>query len=159
MGDKDGTIEDLEELIRQRGISLSELQEKSDQEIQSLRKELSAKDDTFNDERKHLEDGLNTLRQKSSKLEQQLNKLKNDSLQVTSLQEKVAELENELDIARVEASVATKSKVQVIQLLAAEMERLKNSAGCFVTIRKNVHSASEPRSKEGAGTAHYTARV
>jgi len=157
--DKDGTIEDLEKLIQQRGISLSELQEKSDQEIQSLRKELSEKDDTFNEERKHLEDGLNTLRQKSSKLEQQLNKLKNDSLQVTSLQEKVAELENELDIARVEASAATESKVQVIQLLAAEMERLKNSYGCFVTIRKNVRPASEPRSKEGTGTAHYTAQV
>jgi len=153
---KDGTIEDLEELIRQSGISLNELQEKSDQEIKCLREELSAKDDTFNEERKQLEDGLNNLRQKSSKLEQQFNKLKNDSLQV---KEKVAELENELDIARVEASAATESKVQVIQLLAAEMERLKNNHGCFVTIRKNVHPVSEPRSKEGKGTAHYTARV
>jgi len=157
--DKDGTIEDLEELIRQRGISLSELQEKSNQEIQSLRKELNAKDDAFNEERKQLEDRLNTLRQESSKLEQQLNKLKSDSLQVTSLQEKVAELENELDIARVEAAAATESKVQVIQLLAAEMERLKNNYGCFVTIRKNIHPAPEHRSKEVAGTAHYTARV
>jgi len=157
--DQDGKIEDLEELIRQREISLKELQEKSDQEIQNLRKELSSKDDTFNVERKRLEDELNTLREKSSKLEKQCKSLEKDSPQVTSLQKKVAELENELGIAREEAFAASESKVQVIQLLAAEMERLKNNHGGFVTIRKNVHPASEPRSKEGRGTAHYTARV
>merc|ERR1711920_890656 len=132
----------------QREISLSELQEKSDQEIQNLRRELGAKDDTFNEERKRLEDELNTFREKSSKLEQQFNKLENNSLQVTYLQDKVAELENELDIAREEASAASESKVQVIQLLSAEMELLKNHYGNFVTIRKNVHPMSESRSTE-----------
>jgi len=157
--DNDVTIESLEELIRQREISLIELQEKSDQEIQNLRKELGAKDETFNEERKQLEDELNTLREKSSKLEQQFSKLENNSQQVTYLQDKVAELENELNVARQEASAASESKVQVIQLLSAEMELLKNNYGSFVTIRKNVHPISESRSKEGTGTAHYTARV
>jgi len=156
---KDGKVEDLEELIRQREISLSELQKKSDHEIQNLRKELSAKDDTFIEERKLLEDELKTLREKSSKFEQQFKELEKDSRQVRALQEKVAQLEKELDISREEASVASASKVQVIQLLAAEMERLKDNYGGFVTIRKNVRPASGPRSKEGAGIAHYTARI
>merc|ERR1719317_1280627 len=160
---KSEKAEYLEDLVRQREISLSQLQEKSDRDIQSLREDLVSKEEAL----RGLEGELETLREKNSKFEQQFNELDCEAQQVVELKQKVLKLENELCISRGEATAASASKVRVIQVLAEELERLRYGYGGFISIRKNVLPASAPRSKKslwlnqkGVDTAmHYSARV
>jgi len=140
-GDKNQKLEYLEHLMKEREMALSQLREQSDLQIRNLSEELVLKDETLRIERERLEAEVDGFRRKALDLERQYSELSDERRQMQNLQERVSQLTKELESAQSETRAAIASKLQTVQHLSDEMERLRDNYGCLIYIRKPFEPA------------------
>lgn len=135
-GDKNQKLEYLEHLMKEREMALSQLREQSDLQIRNLQEELLMKDETLRIDRERLEAEVDGFRRKALDLERQYSELSDERRQMQNLQEQVNELSKDLETAQKEARAAVASKVQTVQHLANEMERIRDNYGNLIYIKR-----------------------
>jgi len=136
-GAKNQKMEYLEDLVQEREMALNQLRNQSDLKIKNLQEQVALLNDNLRLEKERLEAELTRERAKAVKFERMVSDLDNGVQSSSILEQEVSRLSGELEESRKETISASKSKVELVQLLAAEIERLRNDS-CIISMRRIV---------------------
>jgi len=144
--EKNQKIGYMEDLIKEREMALTHMRERSDLQIKNLREELAMKGNTIELERERVQQERERLEAETEGfrwkvLELERNEPVDISAKVAKLEQEVAQLTKDLAISREEALTACLSKVQTVQLLAAEIERLRKNPCFFVSFKRDISNS------------------
>jgi len=134
-GARSQKMEYLEDLVQSREMALNQLRNQSDLKIKNLQEQVALLNDNLRLEKERLEGELTSERGKALKLERLVSDLDNGDQNSSILEQEVLRLSGKLEESRQETMSVSKSKVELVQLLAAEIERLRSNA-CIISMRR-----------------------
>jgi len=141
--EKNQKIGYMEDLIKEKEMALTHMREQSDLQIKNLRAQLAMKGSTIELERERVQEERERLEAETEGfrwkvLELERSESNDISRKVTELEEEVAQLTKDLAISREEALTACASKVQTVQRLAEEIERLRCNPCIFISFKRDI---------------------
>merc|ERR1712061_441084 len=132
-------VASLQEELRQK----LESEEQSELKISDLQQLISKKDSDYLANEERTKEEVQSLKDRLLDLEQQLTEIRGELQQ---LQEHSTQLRQRLSIAEEETTQAVSTKIDIICTLAQEIEWLRNSSNGFVLMKKNLAQARLDRS-------------
>merc|ERR1712060_1039904 len=137
--DLQAEVASLQEELRQK----LESKEQSELKISDLEQLISKKDSDYLTNEERTKQEVQSLKVRSFDLERQLTEIRGELQQ---LQEHSTQLSQRLSTAEEETTQAVSTKIDIICTLAQEIEWLRNSSNGFVLIQKNLAQARLDRS-------------
>jgi len=137
--DLQAEVASLQEELRQK----LESKEQSELKISDLEQLISKKDSDYLTNEERTKQEVQSLKVQSLDLERQLTEIRGELQQ---LQEHSTQLSQRLSTAEEETTQAVSTKIDIICTLAQEIEWLRNSSNGFVLMKKNLVQARMDRS-------------